>query len=220
MRRLAQPKVMKSAGIAALATVLLCFPRLFLWSGRLLPLWYLEAVLFCGGIVLWAFVFAWHTEYTSRPVFTLNIKPGLFAVATLAGICVAAVLHVFLDPSLRLRTPEDYPRNLEQWAALTLFHLAFIQLFLVFAPFAWLMRLLKNQRAATALTVLFGVFVLVLKTNSSPAPPPFLLFVSLLAIRIIIGLLSVLFYLRGGVLLVLWCGFLIQARHLIDLPQH
>jgi FtsH-binding integral membrane protein len=217
MRRLGQPEVLRSAGIAALATTVLCYPRLSLWSGRLLPLWYLEAVLFCGGIVLWAFVFAWHTEYTGHPVFTLNIKPRLFTLTTLAGIGVAIVLHRFLDPSLKLRTPEDYPDNFDQWAAQTLFHLAFIQLFLILAPLAWLSRLIKSQTLAITLTVLFGVLVLVLKTHSSQTPPPPGLFVALLTVRIVFGFFSVLFYLRGGILLVSWCGFLIQARHLFDL---
>ena len=74
MRRLAEPEVLKSAAMAAAAGSLACYPRLALWPGRPYPMWYLEAVLFFGGLVLWAFVFAWHTKYTDQPVF--NFKPG------------------------------------------------------------------------------------------------------------------------------------------------
>lgn len=181
------------------------------------PLWYLEAVTFCGGFVLWAFVFAWHTQSTQRPVFTLRIGPGAWAMATAAAVLMAFILHRFLDPSLRQTTPEDYPRNLSQWAAMTLFSLALNQLFLVFAPFAWLMRLCRRQAMAVALTVLFGVVVLLLKTRLSPEPFPTALLAALVGARLLLGLLTVGFYLQGGVLLASWCALLIQARHLAKL---
>ena len=163
MRNLAQPRVLKLAGIASLVTALACYPRLSLWLNRSAPIWYLEAVIFFCGIVLWGFVFAWHTPYTHRPVFTLKMEPRLFITVTLAGIAVATAFHLFLDPALRLKMPEDYPADLRQWLAMVLFSLAFNQLFLIFAPFAWLMRLFQNRRVATVLTVLFGAFVLTIK---------------------------------------------------------
>lgn len=141
VRRLAQPEVMKSAAIAASLSALLCLPRILLWPKRPFPVWYVEATLFLGGFVFWAFVFAWHSEYSRRPVFTLKIKPNLLAMATLAGILTAVGLHFFLDPALRITTPDDYPANLKDWIAMTLFTLSFTQLLLVFAPFAWLIRL-------------------------------------------------------------------------------
>lgn len=112
MRSLAQPEVLKSAVIAALISSLACFPRLWLWPNRRYDLWYLEACVLLVGIVLWAFVFAWHTQYTQRPVFTL--KPGLapFLLATLSGVGAAILLRVWLDPTLRLRTPRIIPRRL------------------------------------------------------------------------------------------------------------
>jgi len=217
MHSFLQPRTLKLAGIAALATAFACYPRLSLWSNRSAPVWYLEAIIFFGGIVLWGFVFAWHTPYTHRPVFTLKMESGPFITATLAGIMVAVVFHLFLDPSLRPRMTEDYPVDLKQWIAMTLFSLAFSQMFLVFAPFAWLIRLFQNRWVATGLTVLFGVVVLVIKTGSSPTPIPPPLFAALLAVRIVVGFLSVLFYLRGGVLLTWWWGLLLEARHLLDL---
>jgi hypothetical protein len=214
MRSLAQPEVLQSAGTAAVLSSLACLPRLWLWPHRRYDLWYLEATMFLGSTVLWAFVFAWHTKYTQRPVFAL--KPGLvpFLLATLCGVAAAVFLHLWLDPSLRLRTPEDYPRTIMQWIALVLFSLAFNQLFLVFAPFAWAMRLFRSTRMAALLTILFGVFVLVLKNRSSPTPMPSALLPGLLVVRVVVGALSVYFFLRGGVLLVWWWGLLLQTRHL------
>jgi hypothetical protein len=217
VRHFTQPRVLRLAVIAALATAAACYPRLALWPKRPSPMWFVEAVIFLGTTVLWGFVFAWHTHYTHRPVFTFKVELKPLAAATLAGLCGAITLHFFLDPSLRLTTPEDYPANLEQWLATTLFSLSFSQLFLVFAPFAWLIRLFQNRWIATVLTILLGVFVLVLKTRSSPAPIPPSLFSALLIVRLVSGVLSVLFYLRGGLLLVWWLGFLIEARHLLNL---
>ena len=214
MRSLAQPEVLKSAVIAALISSLACFPRLWLWPNRRYDLWYLEACVLLVGIVLWAFVFAWHTQYTQRPVFTL--KPGLapFLLATLSGVGAAILLRVWLDPTLRLRTPEDYPTTVEQWIAMVLFSLAFNQLFLVFAPFAWAMRLFQNVAMAAILTILFGVFVLLIKNHASPSPMPVAMLLGLLVVRLTVGALSVHFFLRGGVLLVSWWGLLLESRHL------
>ena len=217
MRNLAQPRTLKLAGAAALATTLACYPRLSLWDNRSAPVWYLEAVIFFCSIVLWGFVFAWHTIYTKQPVFTLKLEPRLFTIVTVIGIVVAMGLHLFLDPSLRLKIPEEYPADPAQWIALVLFSLAFNQLFLIFAPFAWLLRLFQNRWVATSLTVLFGVIILAIKIRHSPTsiPPPLL--ATLLAGRIATGFLAVSFYLRGGILLSWWWTFLIEARHWFDL---
>lgn len=215
MRRLLQPDVSQSAAVAGLVTAVLCYPRFALWSERTNPLWYLEAVTFCGSFVLWAFVFAWHTHFTRRPVFTLRIAPREWALATTAAVIVGFILHRFLDPSLRQTTPADYPLNLSQWVAMTLFSLALNQLFLVYAPFAWLMRLVRRPVVAGAGTVLFGVVVLLLKTHLSPEPFPMALLAELVGVRLALGVLAVGFYLRGGVLLASWCALLVQARHLV-----
>jgi hypothetical protein len=214
MRSLAQPEVLKSAATASFISSLACYPRLSLWLNRPYVLWYLEAVLFLCGIVLWGFVFAWHTKYTGRPVLTHKVGLAPFVVATLAGVGLAIVLHFWLDPTLRLRTPEDYPKTLFQWIALVLFSLAFTQLYLVFAAFAWFVRLFQNTAMAIVLTVLFGVFVMVIKNHASPTPMPTALLLGLLVSRLALGALSVYFFLRGGVLLAWWWGLLLQSRHL------
>jgi hypothetical protein len=202
---------------AALVTTLACHLRLAQWLARTDPVWLLEAVIFFCSIVLWGFVFAWHTPYTGRPVFTVKIEPRLFGAVTLAGVVVATAFHLLLDPALRLRTPEEYPADLPQWLALALFSLAFNQLFFVFAPFAWLIRLFHNVRVTIVLTVLFGAVVLAYKIHSSPAPISPLLFAAFLTGRIAMGFLAVTFYWRGGVLLSWWWTLLIEARHMLSL---
>ena len=216
MRHLLQPRILNLAVIAALASALACYPRISLWTGRSAPIWYLEGTIFLCGIVLWGFVFAWHMQYTHRPVFVLKPAPGLFIAATAVGIVAAVVFHLWFDPSLRPKMPEEYPADLRQWFAFVLFSLAFNQLFLLFAPFAWLMRLFKNRRVATSLTVLFGVCILVMRIRSLPTPFPPLLLAALLAGRTVMELLAVLFYLRGGVLLIWWWTFLFETRHLTN----
>ena len=127
------------------------------------------------------------------------------------------VFHLFLDPSLRFKVPEEYPVDLEHWFALVLFSLFLSQLLLLFAPFAWLMRLFHNLWAATCLTVLFGAVLLVIKIQSFSTPISPSLFAALLAGRIITGFLAVWFYLRGGVILIWWWTLVFEARHLLDL---
>jgi hypothetical protein len=216
MCRLVQPDVSKTAALAAFATALLCYPRFALWTERTHPVWYLEATTFCGSFVLWAFVFAWHTHYTQRPVFTLKIGRG-WEAATVAGVLMAVLLHSVFDPSVRQTTPLDYPADLAQWVAMTLFGLALNQLFLVFAPFAWLMRLFQRMGFAVALTVAFDVAVLLLKSDLSPESLPLGLLLGLVGARLMLGLLGVAFYLQGGVWQASWFALLVQARHLVVL---
>ncbi len=219
MRALGRPEVVKSSAVAAFCTAVASFPRLTTAPQLRYPLWYLEALLFLGGMVLWAFVFAWHAQYSHRPVFVLRADPWPWAAATLAGLACASVLSGWLDPALRLRSPQDYPRDFSEWVAMTLFGLGFTQLFLVFAPFAWLLRLFRRIAPAALLTVLFGVFVFALKNRHSPPMAPQLL-LALLAFRVIAGGLAVYLFLRGGVFLVWWWALLLQCRHLLHLGPH
>jgi hypothetical protein len=215
VRRLAQTSVVKAAALAALASTVLSLPRMLLWEKRPYLTWYTEAILFCCGFVLWAFVFAWHTEYTRRPLFTLRIKPILFAAATLVGVIAALGHHWLLDPSLRPYNPEDYPPDMRHWVAHVLFTLSFNQLFLLFAPFAWAMRLFRNETIATRVIVVLGVLVLALKTSASPLPQSAPLILALAALQIASAFFGVWFYLRGGILLAWWLALLIEARHLL-----
>jgi hypothetical protein len=217
MRSLGRPEVLKSAALAALLSSLACLPKLLLAGPRLQPLWYQAAVLFLGGIVLWAFVFAWHEQYSGRPVFTFKISWGAFGLATAAGVVGALLNAWLLDPAMRTQRPEEYPHTVAQWLAVTLFTLGFTQLFLVFAPMAWLMRLLRRPQVAAFLTVLFCLAVTSAKVRSGPATDSPELLAGLLLSRGIGAILAVYFFLRGGVFLVWWWAIVVQARLLLQL---
>jgi hypothetical protein len=216
MRHLLQPRVLKGASLAAAVSALACYPRLVLWLHRPAPLWYLEATIFICCILLWGFVFAWHEPYTHRPVFHLKLDLAPLIIATLTGFGTAAAFHLWLDPSLRSKFPEEYPPDLTHWLAALPFILGFNQLFLIFAPFDWLMRLAKNRWVATTLTALWGAILLALKMHSQSATmaPPLLAL--MLAGRVVSGFLVVWCYLQGGVGLVCWWALLLESRHLLD----
>ena len=201
--------------MAALLTSLVCYPRLAQGQSNYV-IWYAEAVMFFGSLVLWAFVFAWHSEFTGRPVFHKGVEPRLWLTATFTGVLVATVLHVFLDPTFKERTPADYPTSVEEWLAKTAFAVAFYPLFLTFAPLAWAARLSHRVWIAAVFTVLFGVFVMTIKMQSAPTPLPPTVFLELLALRLVLGVGSVYFYLRGGAGLAWWWALLLQLRHLLD----
>jgi hypothetical protein len=217
MRHLLQPRVLNIASVAALGSALACYPRVSLWLERPGPLWYLEITIFVCCTILWGFVFAWHTPYTQRPVFPFKMEPKPLLAATLTGLGAAALFHFWLDPKLRSQFPEEFPPDLSHWLASVLFTLGLSQLFLVLAPFDWLIRLLKKQWLAMGLTALFAVGVQALKIHMLPAPLSPGLLAALLVIRFVGGCLAVAFYLRGGVLLVWWWTLLLEIRHLLDL---
>lgn len=216
MRHLLQPRVLASASLAAGLTGLACYPRFYFWQNRPAPVWYLEAMIFLCSLILWSFVFAWHTKFSHRPVFIRQVEAKLFFAVTLLALLAATAFHQWLDPTLRTLMPKEYPADLEHWFAFVLFALAVNQLFQTFAPFAWLMRLIKSQLAATCLTAAFGAFVLAMKLQTLATPLPEWLLAMLVTARVTLGFLAVAIYLRGGVLLVWWWTFLFEARHLVD----
>src|SRR5689334_24616018 len=99
MRTLAEPAVIKSSAVAAGLTAIACYPRLVTAIELRYPIWYLEALLFLGGMVLWAFAFAWFPKYTNRPLFTLRVGWRLWALATVAGIGGTLALQYLIDPA-------------------------------------------------------------------------------------------------------------------------
>ena len=217
MRSLLQPGVLKSAAASALITSLVCFPRLALWSDRPQPLWLLSLTLTWASFILWSFVFGWRLKSAHGPILFVKARPALWRAATFAGLTGAVVLHLFIDSVLQPLVPGDYPGTHEAWLAMTLFTLAFDQLFLCFAPFAFFVRLLKNQRVAAGLTVLFGVALLCLRIKSlTPLVSPFFI-AELFVWRTAAGFLTLYFYRKGGALLAWWWVLLLQLRHLITL---
>jgi hypothetical protein len=217
MQHLLQPRVLNRATVAALVSTVACYPRFLLWQHSPVPIWFAEAAIFFCGIVLWGFVFAWHEPYTRRPVFVFKFEPGPWLAATGAALLISAVDYVWLDPSLRSKVPEDYPRDLSHWAAALVFVLCFNQLFSTFAPFDWLIRLVKNRWVAMALTAILGVGVQAMRIHDLKVPIPPALATLLLLLRLAGGLLVAAFYLRGGVFLVWWWTLIFQVRLLLEL---
>jgi len=164
--------------------------------------------------ILWSFVFAWHTRYADSPVFAVKPQRRYWCAATLCGIAGTMILHWFIDPVLRPVAIEDYPTSPISLAAMTLFTLSFDQLFVCFAPFAFLMRPFRNRNVATGLTVLFGMFLLYIHARlwNAQFSMPFVF--ELFAWRAASGFVAVYFFLRGGAMLTLWWAFLPQLRHI------
>ena len=217
MRSLAQPAVLARAGVAAFATTLTCYPRLAFWNERPWPLPIGLLAMFLTTFVLWAFVFAWHEQYTGKPVFPNRIQPKLWAFATLYGLVAAILLKFCFDPEYRLTSPTSYPANVPKWVAMTLFALALDPLFGTFAAYAFFVRLARKQHVATALTVIFGMFVSFLKLHSLPKQPPAWLMTEVMAGTVAGAFFSIYFYLEGGAWLVWWPLLLTQLRHLVSL---
>jgi hypothetical protein len=215
MRSLVQPRVLTSAGLAALLTALACCPRLLLWTERPYQLWFMVLTLAWAAFILWSFVFGWDRAYAHRAVFVVKAPPALWGLATLCGLAGALILHLYIDAVLRPLAPDDYPSTIGAWAAMTLFALTFEQLFLCFAPFAFFIRVFGGLRTAWWLTVLFGVFLVLLKISSSRHAFSLLFVLELLVWRLAAGCLSLHFYLNGGALLQLWWMLLLQLRHLV-----
>lgn len=219
MRHLLQPRVLNTASIAAALTTLACYPQLSLWHNRILPVWYLESALFISSIVLWSFVLAWHVPYSHRPIFS-KLEPSPFAAATVIGLGTAAAYHFWLDPSLRSKLPEEYPPDFRHWLASLLFVLTFQQLVLVFAPFDWLLRLLRNRWLAASLLAMLGAALFAYQARpfaASFGPLPLEVW---LAGRVLAGVLVAVLYWRGGVFLVSWWSLLLQCRFLLDYVGH
>lgn len=217
MQRLAQPEVVRNASLAALVTTLAAYPRLALWVTRLYALEILCLAMLLTSFVLWAFVFAWYPVYAQRQVFRRPERPGDWGLTTLLGLAGALVLQLGVDPVLRGSSPEDYPTTVMSWVAVLLFTLAFAQLFLCLAPFAFFLRLLRQPAWAMGATVLVGVVLLLLQLQRVPVSlsPAFIGF--LLIVRVIFGVVSVWLFYRGGVGLVWWWTVCLHGRLLLSL---
>ena len=217
MRSLVQPHVLKAAAAGAVISSLASYPRLLLWTERPYRLWFLTLTLAWTAFILWSFVFGWHTKYTRQPVFGVRATLRSWGAATVAGLLGALVLELFVDPVLRPLVPDDYPATFGSWLAVTLFLLAFDQLFLCLAPFAFFLRLSQRPPVAASLTVLFGVFLVYMKARSWPGKFSSSFILELFAWRVLAGFLSVFFYLKGGAILNLWWILLLQLRLLIHI---
>lgn len=215
MRHLLQTRVLLWATLAAMASTLVSYPRFLLWANKNVPVEFLVVSIFVCAIVLWAFVFAWHGNYTRRPVFWVKWDFKVFTAVTLVGLVSGAAWYFWLDPVLKQAMPGEFPADWQHWLASTLFSLGFSQLFLTFAPFDWWMRLCRDQKASIILTALFNVGIVALKWDAKDATLSTELLIILLSAKFTGALLVAVFYLRGGMALAWWWSFLLETRHLV-----
>jgi len=216
MRSLAQPAALRASFIAALLSALACWPRLALWFERQDALAFLLGAVFVCAFFLWNFVFAWHEQYSQRPVF-VKPEPKLWAAVTAAAVGVALAKLFLIDPVLRPLRPDDFPKDLASWGAMALFGMALTSLLLLFAPFAFFMRLTRRVKWSAAGTILVGVFVAFFAAESKEPPLPAHVLAGVLVGWAAGGVWAVWLYLRGGAGLVWWWGAIVQARHLLEL---
>jgi hypothetical protein len=205
---------MRSAAIAAVLTTLACYPRLAAWQTRVLPIWYLALSILLASFFLWSFVLGWQGKHGGADPLQVPRSPGLWAAATAFALAAAALNHWFLDPRYRAAAPEEFASDIGSWLAMTLFSLAFSQLFTAFAPLAFFLRLVPRRWLAIALTLAFGLLVMSMKVGPSNAPPPPGLLVELIIVRPLSGAVLLYFYMKGGLPLAWWISLLVQARHL------
>lgn len=111
MRSLGRPEVLRSAIIAGLGSALVCWPRIATAPRPRYPAWYLEAVVLLGSILLWGFVFAWHTR--STPAARFYIEGGYWALSPGDHYRVGsgAVLALCARPVAAGQSPRGLPHH-------------------------------------------------------------------------------------------------------------
>lgn len=216
MRLLGKTETLKAAGIATLLTGAAVYSRLSLWDRLQDNLFSSLLILMWCIFVLWAFVFAWHKEYSGREVFRFDVSLRGWSGVTALGVAALLLMRFLLDPGLRTMAPWNYPDSFAEWIAVTLFSIVFGPLFLVFAPLAFFLRLSRNIRVSAVLTVLLGVSVMMLRFTLMAGSQSPLNMVGLAAIFGAQSVIALGLYLRGGVFVVWWFLALIQLRHLAD----
>lgn len=216
MRLLGKIEVLKAAGIAALLTGASVYPRLSIWEQLQDNLFSSLLILMWCAFVLWAFVFAWHKEYSKREVFRFDVSRRAWLGVTALGVAALLLMTFFLDPGFREIAPWNYPDSFAEWIAVTLFSVVFGPLFLIFAPLAFFLRLTRDIRVSVVLTVLLGVSVMMLRFASMAGSQSPQNRVGLAVMFAVESTIALGLYLRGGVFVVWWFIALIQLRHLPD----
>jgi hypothetical protein len=219
MQSLLQVPVFFRATVAALLTAAACYPRLAMWPERPSSVWELEFILLTCTGVLWGFVFAWHQEYSGRPVLTFKLRRNDVLTALGAGVGIALLMYLVFDPVLRVQAPKEYPTTVALWAAMSLFGCALQPLFFLFAPMALCLRLTQSRRASMVMTILFVLFLVALKVRENQVSLPPVMAAAFAITRMLAAFLALHFYLRGGLLLPLCFGIPIQWRLLIDISS-
>jgi hypothetical protein len=216
MRHLGRSEVLRAAGIATLLTGSACYPRLSIWDRLEGHVFANLLVLMWCIFVLWAFVFAWHKEYFGQAPIRQDLPVRFWASIGAAGFGAAVLLRLALDPWLRGVAPWNYPESGMEWTAVVLFAVFFGALFLIFAPFAFYIRLTRNARVSSVATVLGATAVMLLRYLATADDRS----VSTAALLAVVfagqATVSLTLYLRGGALAVWLFMFLVETRHLVD----
>lgn len=214
MDLLTAPTTLRRAGLAALLTTAACLPKLTGWAPNFYPVWFSALTVALTSAVMWAFVFAWEETRLGRPPLARCPQRGLWLAATGFALIAAAFRALLLEPTLVARGLGERPASLSAWAAAGLFQLAFLQLFLLFAPVALCARLFRDRRAALLLVVGLGLYLnwQVLGRHPGVASPA--LIAQILLARAVGDALAVWFYQQGGALVAWWIAALLHLRHL------
>lgn len=216
MRLLGKTEVLKASGIAALLTGAAVYPRLSIWK-QLQDNLFSSLMIFVWCIfVLWAFVFAWHKEYSKREVFRFDVSLRGWIGVTALGVAAMLSMRFFLDPGFREIAPWSYPVSFAEWIATTLLSVVFGPLFLIFAPLAFFLRLTRRIPVSVVLTVLLGVSVMMLRFAAMAGSQDSSHLAWLALMFALQSTIALALYLRGGVFVVWWFLTLIQLRHLPD----
>jgi len=214
MRRLADRDVMKKAGVAAVASGVLCLPRLMMWEDRVKAWWLMGAILVWAMFFLWLFVFAWHEHHGGGKVVRWKVEGRIWLVVVVASVLWGVFLAAFVDPSLKAWNPKEFPTDGLDVLARVAFAVSLESLFLLFAPFALMIRLTGKVGAAYGLTLVFVMLVAGLKMISLEYQLSAGWMLALFAMRLLGSGVLLLLYLRKGVLPVWVAGFLIGIRNL------
>ena len=212
LQHLAQPKVLARAAVAGLLTTLACLSALITAPSHPYPSSFEVPIFFCCVSLLWAFVFAWHFQYTTRPVFLAPFKPKFWLEASAYAVIVGVLEYRLLDPPLRQLMPGEFPSDTTSWLAMCAFQVLFVPLFTCLAPYAFFMRLLQRPAAAMSLTVLWGVVIAYARLSSVPTLPALTVTAMIFLTRVVGGFAAVYFYLNGSVWLIWWIALLLQLR--------
>lgn len=217
MDLLTAPPTLRRAALAALLTTAACLPKLAGWAQSPFPVWFSALTIALTSAVMWAFVFAWEKPHLGRAPFDLPRSRNLWLAATGFALVAAAYRLLVLDPALVANGLVIRPTSAAEWAAAGLFQLAFLQLFLQFAPTSLCARLFRDRRAAIALVVGLGLYTSWRMITRNDDAPSAALTAQILLGRALGDAVAVAFYQRSGAFVAWWIAAVLHLRHLVPL---
>ena len=214
LRRLSNRQVMKQSVVAALGVGLFCLPRIVFWEDRpdfWLLMW---GILVWCLFFLWLFVFAWHELYGENRIFQWKVAPKILLPVVAISLVWSLILATCCDPVLRELNPKEYPDSELDTVVRTFFTVSLESLFLLFAPFAILLRLSKSVKAAYCLTLVLALLTAGMKMNSLANQLPLPWMGALFGIRLVGSGLLLWLYVKKGAPIVWLASLIIGLRHL------